>query len=496
MEPKTILDLGMKIRVAYNHDPGLVSGLAEYGDFVDSVYFTSNINIFPSAGSPFISGIDWNSYDEELKRNIGFLLARGIKSYLLLNATSFDPNIVKNYETSRLRNYLKMLVNETGLRNVVIFNLALASKIKKDFPEVGIEVSLNAAVDSLEKAKFWKEQVDIDAICVHHRLNKRPRTLRLIREKAGVRITIIANNPCLIECPNEISHNNFCSYRGNEVTYFGCSGILSARPWDVFHQAKVVPANLKHLKGAVDIIKLEGRADRTDDVLKQVVHYATHLDSYRYTDNCVPPLFPLYHPYRLNIEPPEAFEKVSACARNCDECGYCRKLWKSYYGFPDEMELCVNGYAMFSREKYQEAIECFEKYKATGKETDWDFYYHLGMCYKAVSEYKKAIESFKEALRLKPDEWAFLNILGVTFREAGDYAAAVEILKKAIDIRPREWRNYNILGNVYMKLGERGKAVVMFENALSLNPPNDYAEKIKKSISSAREGSAAVDTAG
>ncbi|OQA90937.1 MAG: lipoprotein NlpI [Elusimicrobia bacterium ADurb.Bin231] len=476
----TIIDLKMKLRVAYNHDISLANKIITYKNYVDSVYMASDPAVFPSSGSPYSLPSGLKKPDEDAGWVIGKLREYGIKTYLLLNATNFDPEIVRGYERSELRKYLRRMVKEYGLEKVIIFSIPLAQRIKDDFPELGLEVSTNAGVDSLEKARYWQDAVDIEGICVHQRLNKRLETLKLIKTKTGLKLSIIANNQCLINCPNEISHNNFSSYSGHGITYFPCHHFLTVRPWDVFHQARLVPANLRHFKNIVDIIKIEGRADSAENIIELVSCYAEKLDSYEYPGNYTGVWYPFYHPYTIKREPSGIFEKVSQCDLKCEDCGYCRSLWMKYYGFDDSIKYCLDAYQAFYKKDYASSAKLFKLYIATGKTVDDHLYYHFGMALNLCGELSAAASALEMAIKINSSRWIYYNLLGAVYRSLGLDRESVEALKTAVKLNAGEWSNYNILGNIYFNSGKFREAVLMFDKALSLNPDADYIVKIKE----------------
>ncbi len=528
---KTILDLGMKLRIAYNHDMSLLERIAPYKDYIDGVYVTSNFKVFPSSGALIRGDINWDTYDQELGEIMKYLRGHGMNVYMLLNGTNFSPDIVKNYKKSELRKYLKNMVEKNGLDKIVIFSLLLGLKIKEDFPQIKLEASANAYVDSLEKAKYWAEYGKVEGVCVHQRLNKRPDILKQIKEQTGLQLAVIANDSCLVNCPNEICHNNFCTYEGGSLTSFDCEDVISGKPWYAFHQGEIVPANLRYFKGIVDIVKLEGRAALTDNMINLVKQYATQIDSYEYPNKylrTVCPMYPFYVPYVMGKEPPEVFEKVSKCSTNCEECGYCYKKWKEYYNLGDGIDYFVSGYKKFRNGQYSAAAEEFNNYIKGGDNVNDKVYYYLGLCYEESGDYGKAIEFFKrahggkplsyeksvketedaaaeifcemgscyiklgeynnavnsllEAQKIKTGWWNVYNLMGVAYRELGKCDEAVSALKKAVELSPQEWRNYNVFGNTYMKQGRYAEAVPMLKKALELCDVPVAADKIKDNL--------------
>ncbi|OQA90530.1 MAG: tetratricopeptide repeat protein [Elusimicrobia bacterium ADurb.Bin231] len=335
----------------------------------------------------------------------------------------------------------------------------------------------------------------------------------------------MVNSFCVSECINENSHYNFCAYNGCSRSFYDCLSVFDDKPWYVFHQAKIVPANLKYYKGIIDIVKLEGRAAATDMLIRQLNQYIYELDSYEYLYNRFPVLFPFYHPYKIGVEPPGIFEEVTKCDNDdCESCGKCRKMWQGYYGFGEEVYDFIKGYKAYKKADYSTAYQYFEKFikissaksdkfqnaalsralfymgvcalssekKAKAVEyflasisrdnSNWDAHTMLGKIYYGEGEVWKAEEELKESIRLNEKEWSSYNVLGAVYREAGRLEEAERMLKEAIRLKEDEWSNHNILGNVYKRMEREEEAVKEYREALKQCTEEEYCKKIEAKI--------------
>ena len=63
-------------------------------------------------------------------------------------------------------------------------------------------------------------------------------------------------------------------------------------------------------------------------------------------------------------------------------------------------------------------------------------HYNLGNAYAKSGQYQKAIASFKEAIRTKPDYAEAHHNLGITCAILGRYEEAIASFKEAIRIKP------------------------------------------------------------
>ena len=98
------------------------------------------------------------------------------------------------------------------------------------------------------------------------------------------------------------------------------------------------------------------------------------------------------------------------------------------------------------------------------------YWFYRGVAYDDAGKYKEAVESYKQAIRLKPDfAAAFLNI-GFAYYKLGRYQEAVEADVEAIRIDPNFATAHYNLGNDYQKLGRYQEAVEAYGEAIRIDP--------------------------
>ncbi|MFQ5344248.1 MAG: tetratricopeptide repeat protein, partial [Anaerolineae bacterium] len=90
-------------------------------------------------------------------------------------------------------------------------------------------------------------------------------------------------------------------------------------------------------------------------------------------------------------------------------------------------------------------------------------------------QYRRAIQTFEEALSLYPALPGARTNLGICYYELGDYARAVEAYQAELEISPHEDRLHNNLGTLYAGLGNFAEATRHYERALEINPFNTNA---------------------
>lgn len=111
-----------------------------------------------------------------------------------------------------------------------------------------------------------------------------------------------------------------------------------------------------------------------------------------------------------------------------------------------------------------------------------DAHYHLGLVYYQKTEYRKAIDAFKETLKLLPRDTDALIKLGLASHKAGDadgtntlakrtfHEQAVKAYQAALEIQPHNVEALNNLGLAYQELGRFSEAIAVYEEGLTLNP--------------------------
>ena len=97
-----------------------------------------------------------------------------------------------------------------------------------------------------------------------------------------------------------------------------------------------------------------------------------------------------------------------------------------------------------------------------------------GACNLGLMQYDAAIESYKQAIKIKPDYADAYNNLGVAQKNVGDLEAAINSYQHALKIKPDYAEAYYNMGNIQNEQGDPEAAIHNYQNALKIKP--DYAE--------------------
>ena len=91
-----------------------------------------------------------------------------------------------------------------------------------------------------------------------------------------------------------------------------------------------------------------------------------------------------------------------------------------------------------------------------------------------LMQFDAAIDSYKQALKIKPDYAEAYYNMGVALNDKGDPEAAIESYKQALKIKPDYAEAYNNIGIVLKGQGDLEAAIDSYKQAININP--DYAE--------------------
>jgi Flp pilus assembly protein TadD len=87
----------------------------------------------------------------------------------------------------------------------------------------------------------------------------------------------------------------------------------------------------------------------------------------------------------------------------------------------------------------------------------------------------EAIENFRQAIQIKPDNSEARNNLGIAFADTGRFEEAIGNFRQAIKIKPKNSEALNNLGGVLLHQGRFDEAIEYFRKAIQIKPNNSEA---------------------
>jgi len=107
--------------------------------------------------------------------------------------------------------------------------------------------------------------------------------------------------------------------------------------------------------------------------------------------------------------------------------------------------------------------------EAPEKPVDAESHYLRGLRYASSNRYAEAIDEYRKALKVEPDNVDAYIGLGLAYYKIDRYLDAVEAYNHALKLRPDSKSIHNKVGTIYLILGEYPAAIKAFKQALSID---------------------------
>ncbi len=128
------------------------------------------------------------------------------------------------------------------------------------------------------------------------------------------------------------------------------------------------------------------------------------------------------------------------------------------------------GLANFYLKQYKEAVEGYRQAIKLDPYNSADAYYALALVYRDWGKPDEEIQSYKQAIRLRPDYILAYERLGTRYLRSKKFAEAVEIFRQIATLKPGDPAAPNNLGEAYLELNRLSEAQESFRQAIRLKP--------------------------
>jgi len=266
----------MKLSIPSNWQNDLVGSLNLSN--VDEFYGKLNSDILgggrPSNISPYVSK---NKIQEEIQK----IHQKGCRFNYLLNSTCLDNQELSIFFQKKILKLLDSLT-KINVDSVTVSLVSVLKIIKNKYPQLKINVSTMAQVDTPDKARFW-EDLGAEKITLYEvSVNRNFELLKKIRKATNCKLQLIANNGCLHECPFTVNHGLLCSHasqrnhvsKGFVLDFYRifCSYLRIKDPVNFIRADWIRPEDIRYYEDlGIDSIKLVNRG-MTTDALKNIVN--------------------------------------------------------------------------------------------------------------------------------------------------------------------------------------------------------------------------------
>jgi Flp pilus assembly protein TadD len=133
----------------------------------------------------------------------------------------------------------------------------------------------------------------------------------------------------------------------------------------------------------------------------------------------------------------------------------------------------VSGRILYSRGKFQEAVEAFQQTLRLAPESV-KAENNLGLAYEGLNEVEKAADAYRKAISFgektgNQSEQPMIN-LAIVLTHRSDLDGALILLTRAVELAPEDVRVREYLGQLYVARNELAQAQIELEKAVSLSP--------------------------
>lgn len=266
----------MRLTVAANYDPQVVPHLRQYP--VAEVYGKFPVD-FVGGGRPSYMGTPLNEAD--LRHYVLLLNKHGIAFNYLLNSSCLGNREWTRRFQKRVTSLLGSL-EQWGISRLTVSTPFLLELIKARFPRFRVKVGIYAQVDTVKRAKFW-EDLGADAINLESfSINRDFPRLAAIRRAVHCDLQLIANHPCMPNCPLQYYHMNGIAHASDgsknifvDYCFLRCSRMRLEDPSLLIKSGWIRPEDLAAYEAmGYETFKLLERDMPSEELLKRVKAYS------------------------------------------------------------------------------------------------------------------------------------------------------------------------------------------------------------------------------
>jgi len=268
----------MKLSVPTNWQKDLLARLNK--ESIAEIYGKLKEDIFGGGrASVYLPAVNKKEVKEFVSSAHGF----GLKFNYLLNSLCLSNLEWTPKGQREIRAFLDWLA-QIGVDSVTVSLPYLLQMIKKCYPDLEVNVSINTDINSVTKAKTW-EDLGADQLTLSLNANRDFETLRQIRKNVKCRLQLIANLLCLRNYPfctyhyvstSHLSQNSSKINKDLHFTYYQlqCRRLILSEPYRIISSGWIRPEDLKYYEGlGIDRIKLIDRRMKTELILRAVEAY-------------------------------------------------------------------------------------------------------------------------------------------------------------------------------------------------------------------------------
>ena len=264
-----------KLLVACNWDYELIEGLSQYASEIKYIFGKTKTDIF-SGGRAAKEVVELKER-QEAENYIRTAKNHNIDFNYLLNGTELINEFSKE-TTNNIYENLDWL-ERIGVNWVTLSNPRIAKIIKEHYPKLKVNVSIFAHVRSIRQIEFW-EKLGAKSINLDREFVRNTKQLEVLTKNSNIDLILLANDPCLMNCPYELYHDNLMSRNsitGEEYYHycsFTCMLEYISNPVEIIKSSFIRPEDIHYYeKIGIRNFKIVDRNRTTKFILNAVKAY-------------------------------------------------------------------------------------------------------------------------------------------------------------------------------------------------------------------------------
>ncbi|MBO5991310.1 MAG: U32 family peptidase [Lentisphaeria bacterium] len=321
----------MKYQVGYQDNRQFINYLLRHIQDVSEVYFPWGN--FTTGRGVILSDNTCNNLAADLR----CFSAAGVKLCLLLNGNCYGHRALSRNFFQQLGDTVDHLKEEYSVSGVTTASPLIARFLRRNFPDLEIRASVNMEIGTPEGIEYVEDY--FDSFYLKREYNYDLEKIVQMRDfcrKRGKKLYILANSGCLNFCSARTFHDNLVAHQheisemDNAFEFHGeCTTFLKKGDNRLNLLSKtnfIRPEDVSKYEDLCDGMKL---ATRTNfNPLAVVSAYFSGKWNGNLLDLTEPAHSEILLPEILSNRsiPSDYAEKRLHCKRNCNNCGYCRKV--------------------------------------------------------------------------------------------------------------------------------------------------------------------------
>ncbi len=256
--------LDRKLFVPTNWDPALLDKVAPY----EPAYMYGSL---PTERSMRTVDQLPEVVEDEIVDYVDEAAKRGIKFLYVMNATCGGNREMSEDGRWDLLQRCQWIL-ESGFVGVTLANPFTMEIVRRNFPELEVHVSLLTGVKDVRSARFYE---DMGATLIHLDpiVARDFKLLRAIRNAVDMKLSLVVNEGCVVQCPLRNYHMNVISHSHESIEgqyhvdycYYNCAGQKIANPSELLRMPWIRPEDiLMYLDEGIDHFKIAGREKMGD----------------------------------------------------------------------------------------------------------------------------------------------------------------------------------------------------------------------------------------